>query len=106
MSYRFMRTLIFFDLPTETAAERREYRRFRKLLIQNGFVMMQKSVYCRMLINASQERAVLDVIRRNRPAKGIVQVLSVTEKQFSKIEFITGEYHTDVVTGDERLVIL
>jgi CRISPR-associated protein Cas2 len=59
-----------------------------------------------MLINASQERAVLDVIRRNRPAKGIVQVLSVTEKQFSKIEFITGEYHTDVVTGDERLVIL
>ena len=71
-----------------------------------GFIMMQKSVYCRMLMNQSQERAVLEIIRRNRPAKGIVQVLSVTEKQFSRIEYITGEFHTDVVTGDERVVIL
>ncbi len=106
MSYRFMRTLLFFDLPTESLADKREYRRFRKLLIKNGFIMMQKSVYCRMLMNQSQERAVLEIIRRNRPAKGIVQVLSVTEKQFSRIEYITGEFHTDVVTGDERVVIL
>ena len=57
-------------------------------------------------MNQSQERAMLEIIRRNRPAKGIVQVLSVTEKQFSRIEYITGEFHTDVVTGDERVVIL
>ena len=67
---------------------------------------MQKSVYCRMLINAAAEKSVLETIRKNKPANGIVQILSVTEKQFAKIEIVTGEYHTDVVTTDERLVIL
>ncbi len=45
MSYRFMRMIVFFDLPTKTTADLREYRKFRKLLITNGFVMMQESVY-------------------------------------------------------------
>ena len=45
MSYRFMRMLVFFDLPTETAEDRRNYNRFRKYLIKNGFIMMQESVY-------------------------------------------------------------
>lgn len=80
MSYRFMRIIVFFDLPTETAADRREYRTFRKLLIKNGFVMMQESVYCRMVLNGSVQKSVFDVIRKNKPKKGIVQMLTVTEK--------------------------
>ena len=44
MSYRFMRIIVFFDLPTETLEDKREYRKFRKMLIENGFVMMQESV--------------------------------------------------------------
>lgn len=106
MSYRVMRVLVFFDLPTETGENRREYRRFRKLLIKNGFLMMQESVYCRMLLTPSAGRAVLDIIRKNRPTKGLVQVMTVTEKQFATMEFITGEYHSEVVESDERLLIL
>ena len=45
MSYRYMRVLIFFDLPTLTVNDRQNYRTFRKFLIQNGFMMMQESVY-------------------------------------------------------------
>lgn len=40
-----MRVVVFFDLPTETAEERRDYRRFRAALLKNGFFMMQESVY-------------------------------------------------------------
>ena len=58
MSYRFMRLLVFFDLPTITAQDKREYRAFRKLLIKNGFFMMQESVYCRMILNKGQEEAI------------------------------------------------
>ncbi len=101
-----MRTLVFFDLPTETTEDKRNYRKFRKTLISNGFLMLQESVYTRMLITPSAEQAVAAVIRKNRPPKGLVMLLTVTEKQFSKMEFITGEFHTDVITGDERLVIL
>ena len=105
MSYRFMRIIVFFDLPTETAADRREYRTFRKLLIKNGFVMMQESVYCRMVLNGSVQKSVFDVIRKNKPKKGIVQMLTVTEKQFASMAYITGASKTDVIDTDERLVI-
>lgn len=106
MSYRFMRMLVFFDLPTESAADRRNYRRFRKMLIQNGFLMMQESVYCRLLLNQTVEESVAAVIRKNKPPEGIVQLLTITEKQFAKMEFICGEAKTDVLDTDERLVIL
>ena len=106
MSYRFMRILLFFDLPIETTDEKRHYRAFRKLLIRNGFVMMQESVYCRMVLNASIEKSVTDIIRKNRPPSGIMQLLTVTEKQFSRMEFITGESNSDLIDSDERVVIL
>lgn len=101
-----MRLLVFFDLPTETAENRRDYRRFRKTLIKNGFVMLQESVYCRMFINQSAEKLSVDIIRKNKPPDGIVQMLSVTEKQFSKMEYLVGEYHSEIINSDERLIIL
>ncbi|MCM1579513.1 MAG: CRISPR-associated endonuclease Cas2 [Ruminococcus sp.] len=101
-----MRIIVFFDLPTITADNRRNYAKFRKFLIKNGFIMMQESVYCRMALNQSSANSVTDSIRKNKPPEGIVQVLSITEKQFSKMEFITGDFKTDVVNSDERLVIL
>ena len=101
-----MRVLVFFDLPTETAEERRAYRKFHKLLIENGFLMLQESVYCRMLLTPSAGNAVMNVIRKNHPAKGIVQAMTVTEKQFAGMEYITGEYHSEVIDSDERLIVL
>jgi CRISPR-associated protein Cas2 len=101
-----MRVIVFFDLPTETNEDKRNYRNFRKTLIKNGFIMLQESVYCRMLITPSAESSLLENIRKNKPPKGIVQILIVTEKQFSKMEYIVGESHSDVIDSDERLIIL
>ena len=101
-----MRTLVFFDLPTETNEDKRNYRKFRKTLIQNGFLMLQESVYARMLITPSAGEAVISVIRKNKPPKGIVQILTVTEKQFAQMEYLVGEYKSDTVDSDERLVVL
>ena len=99
-----MRVLVFFDLPTETLENKREYRKFHKLLIKNGFLMMQESVYSRMLITPSAGRTVLELIRKNRPSEGIVQVMTVTEKQFAGMEYITGEHHSEVIDSDEGLL--
>lgn len=106
MSYRFMRMIVFFDLPTETIEDRTHYRHFRKLLIKSGFLMMQESVYCRLLITPTVEKSLLELLRRNKPPKGIVQALTVTEKQFARMEYIVGELHTDVINSDERLIEL
>lgn len=106
MSYRFMRILVFFDLPTESLADKRAYRKFRNVLIKNGFLMMQESVYCRMLLTPSAGKSVLEIIRKNRPPDGIVQMMTVTEKQFAGMEYITGEHYSEVIESDERLIVL
>ena len=106
MGFRFMRIIVFFDLPTETGEDRKNYRLFRKALIKNGFYMMQESVYCKLLTTPSVENSVRGVIQRNKPPKGLVQFMVITEKQFSKMEFVVGEEKKDVIDDERRLVIL
>lgn len=101
-----MRMLVFFDLPTESAQNRRDYTRFRKFLIKNGFMMVQESVYSKLALNQTVVSAMADNIRRNKPPKGLVQLLVITEKQYSKMEFIVGESSGDIINSDERFVEL
>ena len=100
MSYRFMRVLVMFDLPTETSTQ----RKFRKSLIKNGFIMMQESVYVKLAMNQGSADLIVKSIRKLCPEEGIVQVLQITEKQFSKMEFLVGESQTEYVDSDERFI--
>jgi len=106
MGYRFMRIIILFDLPTLTDHERGEYRRFRKYLLKSGFIMMQESVYTKIALNSTATQAIKNNIRKNKPDKGLVQMMTITEKQFNKMEFVVGDRKTEVLNTDERLVIL
>ena len=106
MSFRFMRVMIFFDLPTETAKDRKIYSKFRKFLINEGFIMLQESVYAKLALNNSIVNSIKDKINKNRPPKGIVQLLVITEKQFSSIEYIVGNKTSNVVDNTERFVLL
>ena len=101
-----MRMLVFFDLPMETGEEKRNYREFRKALIKNGFIMLQKSVYSKVLLTPSVGNSAKNLIHRVKPPKGLVQTLTVTEKQFAKMEFIVRESNSEYIDNDERLVIL
>ena len=77
-----------------------------KNTFENWFFMMQESVYCRMVLNQSVEKNVIHTIRKAKPPAGLVQILTVTEKQFSKMEFLVGKPDKEVIDTDERLVIL
>lgn len=101
-----MRLLIFFDLPVETSKNRREYSRFHKFLIKNGFIMMQKSVYSKLVINNVTSSAVREKISKNLPPEGIIELLEVTENQFAKIEYLVGEKQSIVEESMDRLVEL
>ena len=101
-----MRLIVFFDLSVATSAERREYARFRKFLIKSGFVMMQESVYSKIILNNTAGDALKENVRKNRVKGGIIQMLTVTEKQFAAIEYVTGEKHTDIIDSDERFVLI
>lgn len=106
MSYRFMRIIVFFDLPVLTREDRHRYSVFRKFLIKNGFIMLQESVYSKLVLNLSSRDAVIFYVKKNRPPEGLVEVLTVTEKQFSKMEIITGTVKSEYLDSDERLVVL
>lgn len=97
---------VMFDLPVGTSEQRREYAKFRKFLIKNGFLMMQESIYCKLALNGTATAAIIAQVKKNKPAEGLVQLLSVTEKQYAKMEFIIGESSHNVLDSDERLVIL
>ncbi|MBQ4339202.1 MAG: CRISPR-associated endonuclease Cas2 [Clostridia bacterium] len=101
-----MRVIVFFDLPTETGEDKRNYRKFRKYLIKSGFMMLQESVYAKLALNYTQVDQVITEVKKSKPPKGSVQILSVTEKQFSKMEHISGKSSTNIINTDERLLIL
>lgn len=106
MSYRFMRVVVFFDLPVETSADKRAYRMFRKFLIKNGFIMVQNSVYSKLALNSTVADLIMNKVRQNKPPEGIVQMLSITEKQYARMEYVIGDKKTTVIDTDERLIVL
>ena len=106
MIFRFMRVMVLFDLPVDTAQDRRNYARFRKFLVREGFIMMQESVYVKLGLNGSIVSAVKRHVHENAPPAGLVQLLVVTEKQFADIEYIVGHKTTDVVDSTDRFVLL
>ena len=87
---RFMRILVFFDLPVKTAAERREATRFRKFLLNDGYHMLQYSVYARVCngMDAVEKHRIR--VRANLPDNGSIRMLTITEKQYESIEILLG----------------
>ena len=85
-----MRMILMFDMPTDTAEERKAYRKFRKFLLSEGFIMHQYSVYS----------------KANNPKKGNITILTVTEKQFARMIYLYGDKNTSIANSDERLVFL
>lgn len=86
-----MRVIVFFDLPTDTASGRKEYRIFRRHLLKEGYLMLQESVYAKLVVNDAYANAAIKRLHAHRPPVGLVQALKVTERQFASIAFISGE---------------
>ena len=86
-----MWVLVFFDLPTETAKERKIYAAFRKNIMKDGFQMFQFSIYLRHC--ASRENADVHIIRVKKilPEKGHVGIMCITDKQFGMMEIFQGK---------------
>lgn len=80
-----------FDLPVKTPAARKRYAQFRKLLLAEGFTMLQYSVYARHLASEESGSAVKQRIRKGLPSDGQVRLLPVTDRQFGKMEVYVGK---------------
>lgn len=101
-----MRLMVMFDLPTETSKQRKQYRQFRKKLINEGFIMIQYSVYVRVCTTKSAAEFLEKRIKDFLPDEGIIQSLVLTEKQYSDMHFLRGKIIEEVRNSSKRTVIL
>lgn len=92
--YRCMWIIVFFDLPTDTKKARRQYTDFRNDLLEDGFTMMQFSVYFRHCASKENTEVHLKRIRLSVPPDGEVRVMQMTDKQFERMEVFFGKRRT------------
>ena len=80
-----------FDLPVETTENRRDYTRFRKALLKDGFMMLQFSVYARFIPSEEAAEAHRRTVKSSIPPLGQVRILAITDHQFAKMEVFFGK---------------
>ena len=106
MSVKFMRMILYFDLPVLTKLDRRNYRKFRTLILSEGFIMQQESVYSKLLLNSTNVKLMKDKLVLAAPPKGLIELLVITEKQYHSIDMIVGSRANEYIDNIERLIIL
>ena len=84
--YRVMWILVFFDLPTTTKRDTRNYRRFVGNLEKGGFNRFQWSIFLRHCPSRENMEVHVKRIKKLLPPKGHVAILHITDKQFGMME--------------------
>ena len=82
--------MVFFDLPVKSKSQRREATRFRSFLLNDGYHMLQYSVYARTCNGMDTVETHRARVRRNLPDNGAIRMLVITEKQYESIEILLG----------------
>lgn len=89
---RFMRLIIFFDLPMKTNRDLRIYRNFVKYLKNEGYIRIQYSVYAKLCINKDSAKTASKRVIINAPEKGDIRYMIITENQYQHIANVNGSY--------------
>jgi len=82
--------IVMFDLPVTTPKERKLATKFRKDLLDMGFLMAQYSIYSRPANNKQKVRSIVTAIKRKLPNAGSVNILEITDKQYEKMKCFRG----------------
>lgn len=88
---KFMRLIVFFDLPVTTKAKRKAANQFRQFLLKDGYQMLQLSVYARIVRGRDSLEKHNKRLCEHLPEEGSIRCLEVTEKQFASMTILLGE---------------
>jgi CRISPR-associated protein Cas2 len=103
---RFMRMMVFFDLPTLTKTDRRNASRFRNFLVKEGYIMLQLSVYSRLCKGQDAVDKHAKRLKCLIPKEGSVRLLVITEKQYASMEILVGTLKKEEEIGEKQLLLL
>lgn len=88
---RFMRLMVFFDLPVTSFEQRKQATQFRNYLIKDGFYMLQFSVYARVCNTIESAKLHEERLKLHLPSNGSVRSMIVTEKQYASMNILSGK---------------
>ncbi|MGH9403180.1 MAG: CRISPR-associated endonuclease Cas2 [Terriglobia bacterium] len=103
--YRAMWLFAMFDLPVDEKELRREYAQFRKALLREGFTMLQYSVYVHYVRSEETEETLRRKVHIALPSHGQVRLISVTDRQFEKMEIYVGKRRKAVEDPPMQLML-
>ena len=103
--WRSMWVIAMFDLPTDTPNARKAYSQFRKTLLEDGFTMMQYSVYIRHCASAESAEVHMKRVEKLIPQKGHVSIIKVTDKQYGDIVNFWGKKSSPLIETPAQLEI-
>ncbi|MEA3406397.1 MAG: CRISPR-associated endonuclease Cas2 [Pseudomonadota bacterium] len=99
-----MWVIVLFDLPTDSIEARKDYTHFRKHLLDDGFTMMQYSVYMRHCASEENAQVHLKRVQATLPPDGEIRIVKITDKQFSKIQVFYGKKRAPTEKAPEQLM--
>ncbi len=102
---RFMRLIVMFDLPVITDKERKIATNFRKFLLDDGYIMMQFSVYSRICKNNDDLQKHINRLKIHSPKNGNIRMLQITEKQYSNIIMFAGSKEVEEDISIDSLLV-
>jgi CRISPR-associated protein Cas2 len=103
---RFLWLFVFFDLPTVTKPERRAAARFRQFLKDDGFLMLQWSVYARVCRGEDGSDVHVRRVTSALPASGSVRALLVTDRQYGRMKMLLGSSGKSERIAHQQMVLL
>ena len=101
--YQIMWVFVFFDLPTETKKDLRNYRLFHKGLEKDGFTMMQYSIYIRHCNSRENADVHIKRVKSILPPLGEIILFTLTDKQFGMMELFRGHKKKELPNTPQQL---
>lgn len=89
--------IVAFDLPVGTKAQRKAAHDFREWLKDDGYTMLQWSVYARACVTFARQETHIERVKRNLPPEGSVRAIFVTRAQWERSFVIHGSPAEEVL---------
>lgn len=98
--------MVFFDLPVKTKVQRRTATKFRKFLLDDGYIMLQYSVYTRICRGQDAVEKHVGRLLKSLPKEGSVRALQITDKQYARMKTLVGVKPFEEELGVKQMIML
>ena len=97
--------MVMFDIPVVSTEEKRQYTRFRKYLLREGFLQLQYSVYAKFCASRENSQKYYNYIKQTVPPEGKVRLIAITDKQFGEMVSLYGTSLNEIEKKPEQLLL-